>query len=69
MFSNNTNLLLDSARLENRIVEAKQFNQNYLSLYQGRSEEDLAAVAPYLFTYGQVPEFEKWFVEKCWGDS
>lgn len=62
-------ILLDAARLEQRIEEAKELRDNYSSLYKGRSEEDLAAVAPYLFTHRQESEFGKWFVEKCWGDA
>lgn len=62
-------ILLDAARLEQRIDGAKELNENNQSLYKGRSEEDLSAVAPYLFTYETKTEFAKWFEEKCWGDA
>ncbi|WP_225000344.1 DUF4123 domain-containing protein [Cesiribacter sp. SM1] len=63
-------ILLDAARMEVRMEEAKELNPYHLSLYKGRSEEDLAAVAPYLFS---VPEdeddFLNWFMEQGWSDA
>ena len=69
MFRLVNNILLDAARLENRLDEAKELNQSHSSLYKGRSEEDLSAVAPYLFTYQRGSEYVKWFIENCWGGA
>lgn len=69
MPANNNYILLDSARLENQIDHAKKLNKEHQCLYKGQSEEDLAAVAPYLFSYESETEFAKWFTEKCWGDA
>ena len=47
----------------------KELNKDYSSLYKGRSEEDLADVAPYLFDLKNGSEFEKWYAEFGWGNS
>jgi hypothetical protein len=62
-------LLLDAARLEDEMENAKQQNPHFDSLYRGRSEENLASVAPYLFEVTKGENFEKWYFEKGWGDS
>lgn len=61
--------LLDAARMEQHIEKAKELNAQHLSLYKGRSEEDLAAVAPYLFSYKQGDQFGSWLAENGWGNS
>lgn len=62
-------ILLDAARMEVRIEEAKELNPYHQSLYKGRSEEDLAAVAPYLFPVLEGSNFLDWFIEEGWGDA
>lgn len=65
-----THILLDAARMEVRMEEAKELNPHHLSLYKGRSEEDLAAVAPYLFAIPQQEDaFLDWFMEEGWGEA
>lgn len=64
-----THLLLDAARMEGRMEEARDLNPHHLSLYKGRSEEDLAAVAPYLFAIPQEDGFLDWFMEEGWSDA
>jgi hypothetical protein len=60
-------LLLDAAQIGQRIHQAKELNANYSSLYKGRSEEDLAEVAPYLFRTSKRVEFRNWYLENGWG--
>ena len=62
-------ILLDAARMGNTIEDAKQMNKQFDSLYRGRSEESLAVVAPYIFSFAAQTDFGKWFFEKGWGDS
>jgi hypothetical protein len=63
-------ILLDAARMEVRMEEAKELNPYHLSLYKGRSEEDLAAVAPYFFAVPQdEDDFLDWFMEQGWSDA
>jgi hypothetical protein len=61
-------ILLDSARMGFEIMTAKELNPKFDSLYRGRKEEPLAAVAPFLFPF-QKSEFIDWFLQKGWGDS
>ena len=62
-------ILLDAARMVGNLLEAKELNKNHSSLYKGRSEEDLADVAPYLFSLEKGSDFENWYLENGWGDS
>ncbi len=62
-------ILLDAARMEAAIEKAQELNPRFDSLYRGRSEEDLSAVAPFLFAYQPQSEFANWFMENGWGNS
>lgn len=62
-------ILLDAARMEVRMEEAKELNPYHQSLYKGRSEEDLAAVAPYLFPVPEDSNFLDWYMEEGWSDA
>jgi hypothetical protein len=61
--------LLDAARMLDQMDVAKKLNPGHDSLYRGRSEEALAIVAPYLFSYQEGTEFAGWLASKGWGDS
>ncbi len=61
--------LLDAARMAQQMEKAKELNANHLSLYQGRSEEDLADVAPYLFSFKEDSDFGKWLIKTGWSNS
>ncbi|CAN5586382.1 hypothetical protein BH23BAC1_BH23BAC1_25340 [soil metagenome] len=63
-----SHILLDSARMLEQMETAKTLNPQGLSLYRGRSEENLAMVAPYIFTYKDGEEFSFWLA-KGWGNS
>ncbi len=62
-------IILDAARMESEIDRAKEMNPCFVSLYRGEPEENLASVAPYLFTAERNSDFEHWYFEKGWGDS
>lgn len=61
--------ILDAARIFGEIDTAQELQTNFLSLYQGQSEDLLSSVAPYLFTYQSSSEFGKWLFHKGWGNS
>jgi len=64
-----THALLDAARMLDAMETAQKLNPAHDSLYRGRSEEALAMVAPYLFTYGEDSEFAGWLASSGWGHS
>ncbi len=61
--------LLDAARMLKAMDKAKALNPRHDSLYRGHSEEALASVAPYLFTYQEGTAFAAWLAENNWGDA
>jgi hypothetical protein len=62
-------ILLDAARLKHEMGNARELNLNYLSLYHGRREMNLADVGPYLFAYDQGSAFATWYKQSGWGNS
>jgi len=62
-------ILLDAAQLGIKIIRAKELNPNHDSLYRGKSEQFLAFVAPYLFSFDPQAEFGKWYIQNGWGNS
>lgn len=61
--------LLDGAFIAFDLNKAKQINQSFYCLYRASSEENLADVAPYLFTFSDNPPFMNWFFENGWGNA
>lgn len=62
-------IILDAARAEQNMFEARKLNKKFVSLYRGEAEEDLSDVAPYLFTFENGSPFANWFLENGWGNS
>lgn len=62
-------LLLDAARMETAIYQAREMNQHHVSLYKGKSMEALADFAPYLFQFSAEDLFQTWFWEAGWGNA
>lgn len=63
-------ILFDAARAERNLYRAMELNHDHKSLYKGWAEEDLAGVAPYLFSVRQQDsDFVKWFMHEGWGRS
>lgn len=69
MISHLTHILLDAARMGGDMDTAKELNKRHDSLYRGGKEENLFAVAPYIFQFSSPTPFSDWLVEKGWGDS
>lgn len=59
--------LLDGAKCNDALDDTLKCAPKYLSLYKGRSEENLASVAPYLAETNDL--FNTWIIENGWGDS
>lgn len=62
-------ILLDAARLSVRIHEATAINPEHRSLYEGRSEEPLADLGPFLFTVPNDETFVNWYSSNGWGNA
>ncbi len=61
--------LIDAARIGPALLDRFTEGVKYDSLYRGRSEEVLAAVAPYIAELGSDNGFDTWLFEDGWGDS
>lgn len=61
--------LIDAARIGPVLLEHFTEGVKYDSLYRGRSEEVLAAVAPYIAEIGADDEFDEWLFGEGWGDG
>jgi hypothetical protein len=62
-------ILLDAAKMEREMDQAKLLNPEFDSLYRGSSEEDLHGVAPYLLKFNSNTNFAAWYFQKGWGDA
>jgi len=62
-------LLLDAARMEAAIAQAKELNPKHESLYREKGDTYLADVGPFLFQSNHFKEFKTFFTEEGWGNS
>ena len=62
-------ILLDAARMNDAIDEAKKLNPTHESLYKSKEDELLQSVAPFLFSFDNKGEFNNYFLDTGWGDS
>lgn len=62
-------ILLDAARMNEAMEEAKKLNPSHESLYKAKEDELLQSVAPYLFRFQNQGEFNDYFLENGWGDG
>ena len=64
-------LLLDAARMEDAMDQARALNPLHVSLYRNKegNEEILPSVAPFLFTYPYNDEFSDLILTEGWGNS
>jgi hypothetical protein len=65
----NNFILLDAARLEGELENAKTLNASYHKLYNTKSEIDVADVFPYLFYFQLDSDFSNWYLNTGWGKS
>lgn len=61
--------IIDAACIFGDVETTKNLQSNFLSLFMGKEEELLSAVAPYLFPFQFNTEFGKWLLEKGWGNA
>lgn len=66
---NSNYIVLDAARMGMDMETAKELNPDFKCLYQGKTELELAGVAPFLFTYTSNSEFKQWFEKFSIGNS
>jgi hypothetical protein len=62
-------ILFDAARAEMELYSAIELNSNYQSLYKGSAEEELAGIAPYIFTIKENTTFSDWYFAYGWNNS
>ncbi len=62
-------ILLDAARMDDNIDMAFELNKENLCLFNGKGQEHLKTVSPYLFKINSNLEFEKWITKIGWGNS
>jgi len=62
-------ILLDAARMNEAMEEAKKLNPVHESLYKAKEDDLLQSVAPYLFRFQKHSEFNNYFLEKGWGNN
>jgi hypothetical protein len=68
MFENKCFLILDSAQIDNEVLNSQKLNSSYNSLIWNKSEQSRAFMAPYLFCFDPQTEFGKWYMENGWGN-
>lgn len=61
--------LLDAARMDEAMLQAKDLNDEHHCLYEGDSEQFLNSVAPFLFSFNPGEEFSRWLIEEGKGQS
>lgn len=63
-------VLLDAAAMnDDAIYQARALNPDFLCLYAGQSREELADVAPYLFTFPEEGPFRAWLEDASRGKN
>lgn len=64
-------LLFDAARAKSGLIVAMDLSPNFQSLYRGTAEEELAHVAPYLFSIQNETPLANWYFKEgayqSWG--
>ncbi len=64
-------LLLDAAKMRERIEEAKRFNPEHECLYKGEAADTLHSVGPWLFSFPTPSLFSDWYIanfeKQNWG--
>lgn len=63
-------MILDGARLEHQLPQAKKRSSDHVSLYKGKAGKNLDSVAPYVFDLSdRSEEFRSWMLQFGWGRS
>jgi hypothetical protein len=59
--------VLDGAVIPDLLDELYQLQSEFVCLYRGELETDIAAVAPYLVQLDDESDFTEWLIEEGWG--
>jgi hypothetical protein len=59
--------VLDGAVVPDLLDELYQLQSEFVCLYRGELEPDIAAVAPYLVQLDDESDFTEWLIEEGWG--
>lgn len=62
-------LLLDAACIDEEMETAFQLNKANATLFNGKGEEYLRPVSPFLFTYSKQTPFAQWVQKEGWGHA
>ncbi len=62
-------ILLDAARMDERIETAIKLNEENVTLFNGKREEYLRVVSPFLFKYSKQKGFASWVEKEGWGKA
>ncbi|MGI9067368.1 MAG: DUF4123 domain-containing protein [Pyrinomonadaceae bacterium] len=65
--SANVFAVLDGAAIPNLLDELYQLQSEFVCLYRGELEPDIAHVAPYLVQLDDESDFTEWLLEEGWG--
>ena len=60
--------ILDGASVPSLLPNLTNFGPEYICLYRGELEPDMAAVAPYLVVLDRDSDFTKWVLSNGWGE-
>ncbi|MDD2735376.1 MAG: DUF4123 domain-containing protein [Desulfuromonadaceae bacterium] len=60
--------ILDGASVPSLIPNLATFEPEYICLYRGELEPDMAEVAPYLVILERESDFTKWLLSNGWGE-
>jgi hypothetical protein len=62
-------ILIDAAITGDIIERGKEINQDFVSLYRGKEEEDFENIGPYLFAFQAKSLFSSWVFDNAWGGN
>lgn len=61
--------ILDGAAIPKLLDELYELQSEFVCLYRGELEPDIAQVAPYLVQLDEEPHFTEWLLEEGWGKN
>src|ERR1700730_4373181 len=64
----NVYAILDGASVEELLDQLYRYEPEFICLYRGELEPDIAEVAPYLVRLDRTSAFTDWLLETGWGN-
>ena len=62
-------IILDAARLEGNLNDAKQLNKSFRCLYESSKEKIYQTIGPYIFSVKNSSPFYEWYMKNGWGNA